>query len=235
MVDVDPIIVPRPDGRFEAGAEILSALYRPDTPRSQRRLQTNAFCAYLQAYTGAARHLPLKEREEWQLILKAEGKLRNRMGAAEMVLPALARLMEGVVAEHDWPLVGEAAERLSVRMDMGGASNVKARVWRPSAPVLHLCAAYWVLVVRARAIADGTLDPERNVSLRELVELGTWETGEAEIEESRRFGIEQTFGDPAFVEELVAQSEIFAPLLPRTKMIRANEALIRFAFEDEPT
>ena len=130
-------------------------------------------------------------------------RLRDRVTAGRMAIAFLKEAESGAL-----PKLPSGAARLSIKqlaasvhVDLGfrDAENVPTRVWRPSLPVIHLCAA-WAVTARDVWNATGGED----VMLDEVMR------------------------QPTFLASLIHRAELYEPLLEASRLKISPDALIRF-------
>ena len=149
---------------YEAGATLLAVLAWPECLMDQAAMDARhaALCRiYLQARaeiepTWAAtpqlirpRYLTQPRKQVEQFDREMRRRLRDRMVAAKMMVPFLQKASGAI------PLLPKATRRPTVEAmarlaqadsGQGDIPNLKARVWRPSLPVIHIAAAVAVAV-----------------------------------------------------------------------------------------
>ena len=132
--------------------------------------------------------------------------MRDRLIAGHMAVAFLKEAETGIA-----PKLPNGMKRLSINeiatsvaSDIGimDAGNLETRVWRPSLPVLHLCAAWAVCVQEYKR--------ERGLDLM----------------------INISFMDEQFLRLLLERAELYEPLLERSRLKIKPEKLTRFRIAD---
>jgi hypothetical protein len=128
--------------------------------------------------------------------------LRDRLIAAYMVVAFLKEAESGVVPKLPNGMkrlsINEIATSVASDIGMVDAGNVETRVWRPSLPVIHLCAAWAVCVQECKR--ERGLDLMTNIA----------------------------FMDEQFLRLLLERAELYEPLLERSRLKIKPEKLTRF-------
>ena len=135
-------------------------------------------------------------------IRTLERRLRDRLTAGHIAMAVLKETGLGVM-----PTLPAGAKRLSINqmiehMDLGlsAVDNVAKRVWRPSLPVVHLCAA-WASVQQEHWTAHET-----------PADLIT------------------SFQSPEVLAQIIHRAELYVPLLERGRLAVPPGTLVRFGF-----
>lgn len=199
---------------FEIPALLLSVLATPK-PGETRDDLYESICIWLiqqrcmREPDWSRVELPVKpllftvsERDRRSDFRTLEGRLRHRISAGHM---AIAFLMEA--ASGELPELPNGVTRLSINqmaaamaeeLGLSDAGNVESRIWRPSLPVLHLCAA-----------------------LATRLNLTRQQTG-------RLPGIDELYGDNGLLPAVLEAAEQFEDLLEKCRLKIAAEKLVRF-------
>lgn len=129
-------------------------------------------------------------------------RLRDRVAAGDIAIPFLQEAETGkkpkLPPEVRRLTLNEIVDFALPRHGMPDAGNLKSRVWRPSRPVLHLCAA-WVTLAQEHFKEHGTpLDPM------------------------------EAMLDPGFLERFLRRAELMEPLIERSRLSVSADELIKF-------
>lgn len=157
----------------------------------------------------ACRHIPImpalltiSERERQRDLRTLERRLMDRLTAGHMAVAFLQEAESGTPPE-----LPEGVERLSVNQlaaavapDRGIADpeNLETRVWRPSLPVLHFCAA-WAVCIQ-----------------------------EVQRETGREPSFGDLYALPGFLALVLTRAALFEVLLQKSRLQIDPETLIRF-------
>lgn len=129
-------------------------------------------------------------------------RVRDRLVAGHMAVAFLKEAETGIVPKLPNGIkrlsINELATSVASDIGMMDAGNVETRVWRPSLPVLHLCAAWVVCVQECKR--------ERGLDLM----------------------INTAFMDEQFLRLLLGRAELYEPLLERSRLKIKPEKLTRF-------
>jgi len=203
---------------FEIPALVLAAIAWPGAQEARQRLSLfTSLCVWLiQARADAdpawaMQPQPIKPIYlTWPAAQRAKDlrtfqrRIRDRLTAGHLAVAFLQEAESG-----DLPRLPPGALRLSLNQltktvtdDLGieDPENVEARIWRPSLPVIHLCAA-WAASVQ-----------------------------EAQREQGRTPTIVDLDTDPTFLRLVLARAVLNVPLLAKSRLKIAPERLIRFSF-----
>jgi len=129
-------------------------------------------------------------------------RIKDRVTAGHMAIAFLQEAETGTV-----PKLPPGVARLSVNQLAGHAqrergiadlANIKTRVWRPSLPVIHLCAA-WAVIAQEHFNEHGT-----------------------------RLVLDQVMRRPEFLALLIYRAQLYEPLVERSRMNISSDELIRF-------
>lgn len=181
---------------------------RPDLYESiavwliQHRCVTDPAWARQQIPIMPAALLTISERERQRDLRTLERRLKDRLTAGYMAVAFLKEAESGTPTE-----LPEGVERLSVNQlaaavaaDRGIADpeNLETRIWRPSLPVLHLCAA-WTVCIQ-----------------------------ECQRETGREPSIGDLYAQPGFLALVLTRAALFEGLLQKSQLQIDPETLIRF-------
>ena len=151
-------------------------------------IQPNAVC---RAESDIARDIRTLER-----------RVRDRLTAGHIAMAFLKETGLGAT-----PKLPAGAKRLSLNqmiehMDLGfsAVDNIAKRVWRPSLPVIHLCAA-WASVQQEHWTALGA-----------------------------RADLITSFQSPEVLAQIIHRAELYVPLLERGRLAVQADTLVRFGF-----
>jgi len=203
---------------LEAPALFIATLARPGAREEEARFRlTGSLCTWLirqrcvrepqwavQPQPIKPAYLSLSDAHIKADMRTLERRMKDRICAGHMAVAFLKEAESGVT-----PDLPDGAKHLSlnelskvVAPDRGIESpeNVETRVWRPSLPVIHLCAA-WVVTLQQRLRDLG--------SLPDIVELYT---------------------DPAFLVAVLLKAELYVPLLEKSRLKVSPDRLVRFQF-----
>jgi hypothetical protein len=203
---------------FEIPALVLAALARPAAGEREAAARLSLYislCPWLIQQRSlsepewATQPLPIKpiyltwpQSQIEKDMRTFHRRMRDRLTAGHLAVGFLQEAESGVL-----PKLPPGALRLSlnelmktVTEDLGieDPENVESRVWRPSLPVIHLCAA-WAVSLQEAKIATGQMP-----------------------------SIPDLYADPDFLKLVLRRAEMNVPLLAKSRLKIAPEKLVRF-------
>ena len=134
-----------------------------------------------------------------------ERRFKDRAVAGHMAIAFLQEAQSGVTPKLPGEMkrlsINQMAEHLQSELGVADAGNLESRVWRPSLPVIHLCAA-WATCAQEHFKTHG----ERPV-------------------------LDPVMRDPEFLSRLLHRAMLYEPLLERSRLKIPPDSLIRFRLQ----
>ena len=160
---------------YECGALLLTILALPEEiAEAKTKVLFNSLCAkalYLKHQTSPENGTPVSAQSEYLFhtvekinrdVEFVSSRLGKRLEAGRMAIPFLRRAAElpvGLPQGVRRLSINEMAQFIQGPEGHGDLANIKARVWRSSRKVLHLCAALAMIgQERQRAGSPGSLE-----------------------------------------------------------------------------
>lgn len=207
---------------FEVSALFLSVVARPEPDDGEeRRALYASLCAWMlrercgtdpgwadQVQKIIPAYACRPEAHIRHDLKKLDDRLKKRLTAGQMAIAFLSQAETGVMPKlpRGVPRLSIAALSASVAEDVGmtEAENVRTRVWAPSRPVIHLCAA-WAVTLQ--------------------------EAGEATL--ARAF-LTGAIRERAFLETVLVRAEMYVELLGRSELKIPRDELFRLVPSGTP-
>jgi hypothetical protein len=199
---------------YEVSALLISTLAMPGVSETAPRLRLyDSLCASFIRW-HVARDPEWASQPQWirpdqacrreadiqKDMRTAERRLRDRLASGHL---AIAYLQEAESGQT--PVLPGDAKRLTLNqlvehtnLGIPDVENITTRVWRPSLPVIHLCAA-WATVAQ-----------------------------EYHREHGRAMPLDDSTWTPEFLATIFYRAQLYEPLLERGRLKIAPESLVRF-------